>query len=287
MIGMPARMIELNHAGLRLALRPDLGGCIAGLWHNALPVLRSTEPAALIGPRQSACFAMLPYSNRLGLRRFEWQGKRWTTAANFDDSPHSLHGVAWQQAWRVLEQHETRASLGYAHSANTHWPFAFEARQDFELTPGRLTLRLTLRNTDAVSQPVGLGWHPYFPVRQSSALAIRVSTRWDSGADQLPQHKVDVSHIESAVQALDLDNCFEGWQEPALITDECLRLRLSSSLNRLVIFTPPDHDFFCIEPVSHVNNAIQHADPLGQGLCELLPDQTLQAWMTLDIENLR
>jgi aldose 1-epimerase len=39
--------VELSAGALRLALRPDLGGVIAGLWHGGLPVLRSTEPLAL------------------------------------------------------------------------------------------------------------------------------------------------------------------------------------------------------------------------------------------------
>ena len=41
--------LELRAGPLRLALRPDLGGCIAGLWHRHLPVLRCTEPGELDG----------------------------------------------------------------------------------------------------------------------------------------------------------------------------------------------------------------------------------------------
>ena len=37
---------ELHAGALRLALRPDLGGTVAGFWHRETPILRSTEPAA-------------------------------------------------------------------------------------------------------------------------------------------------------------------------------------------------------------------------------------------------
>ena len=85
--------VELRSGALRLALRPDLGGSVAGLWHHHVPVLRSTEPHVLERPRLGACFPLVPYSNRLGYRRFRWKGKDFSTEPNFDDSPHSLHGV--------------------------------------------------------------------------------------------------------------------------------------------------------------------------------------------------
>ncbi len=61
---------ELHAGALRLAVRPDLGGSVAGLWHGETPILRSTEPARLERSRQSAMYPLLPYSNRLGYRRF-------------------------------------------------------------------------------------------------------------------------------------------------------------------------------------------------------------------------
>ena len=53
----PARTdAELHVGDLRLVLRPDLGGCIAGLWRSGEPVLRSTEPAALQSVHDAAVF---------------------------------------------------------------------------------------------------------------------------------------------------------------------------------------------------------------------------------------
>ena len=60
MPGSAKPSFELHAGALRLALRPDLGGCVAGLWHRDTPILRSAEPADLAAPRSSACFALLP-----------------------------------------------------------------------------------------------------------------------------------------------------------------------------------------------------------------------------------
>ena len=65
--------------------------------------------------------------------------------------------------------------------------------------------------------------------------------------------------------------------------DEKLSLRLSSSLRWLVVFTPTMRDYFCVEPVSHVSNAIHMADPLAHGLLSLAPGESAEAWMKLEV----
>jgi aldose 1-epimerase len=268
---------------LRLALRPDLGGAIAGLWRGATPVLRSTEPADLSAPRASACYPLVPYSNRLGHRRFQWQGQDHSTAANFADSPHSLHGVAWQRPWAVVSCGAAQAELAYRHTADAHWPYAFEVRQRFVLTPGGLTVHLRITNEADQPQPVGLGWHPYVAQRAGAQVQIDVSERWENDASGLPTHRVPQPGISGAVADLDFDNCFAGWQGVARLADEQMSLRLSSSLPYLVVFTPKDRAFYCVEPVSHVSNAIQMADPAANGLRTLAPGAAFGASMQIDI----
>ncbi len=280
---MSTHSFELHAGALRLALRPDLGGCVAGLWRDGLPVLRSTEAADLTASRQSGCYPLVPYSNRLGYRRFKWLGKDHGTAANFDDSPHSVHGVAWQRPWQVLSSTATDAEIGYLHAPDDGWPFGFDVRQRFVLEPTALTLHVSLRNRAGHPQPVGLGWHPYFPKRQRSRLHVELTDRWESDATGLPTRRVPQPGIDGDVAHLAFDHCFEGWRGGARIRDEKLSLKLSSSLPYLVVFTPAAQDYFCVEPVSHVSNAIHMADPLAHGLRSVAAGETIDAWMKLEV----
>jgi len=277
--------LELRAGDLRLALRPDLGGAIAGLWLGDVPVLRSSEAADLASSRQSGCYPLAPYSNRLGYRRFRWQGQDHTTAPNFDDNPHSVHGVAWQRPWSVVTSSTTEAELTCTHTPDADWPFAFTARQRFVLTPEALEVHLAFTNQEAKPQPVGLGWHPYFPKRPRSRLHIELTERWDNDASGLPTRHVPQPGIDGDVAHLAFDNCFEGWRGPARIRDEKLSLRLSSSLPYLVVFTPDNKPYYCVEPVSHVSNAIHMADPAAHGLRAVAPGATFDAWMKLEIEH--
>ena len=274
---------ELHAGALRLAFRPDLGGAVAGLWHRETPILRSTEPAALDGARASAMYPLLPYSNRLGYRRFRWKGRDYTTRANVDDSPHSLHGLGWQRPWRIVSSSAIELVLGLEHDGDADWPFAFEARQYFTLAPESFSARLQFTNTGTVEQPAGLGFHPYFVKRARSRLHVEAAARWESDATKLPTRKVAQPGIDAALSHLDYDHCFEGWRGRARIRDERFSLQLVSELPYLVVYTPPQRDYFCVEPVSHLSNAIHMAEPAAHGLVALAPGETLEAAMRLDI----
>lgn len=283
MTGSAKPSFELHAGALRLALRPDLGGCVAGLWHRDTPILRSTEPDRLTASRASACYPLVPYSNRLGYRKFRWKGHDYTTQPNFDTSPHSLHGVGWRRPWEIVSSSVLEVVLRLKHAGDADWPFAFEATQYFTLTPQSVRVEMVFSNTAEIAQPAGLGWHPYFTKRARSRLHIEVSDRWDCDATQLPVRKVAQPGIDSDVSHLAFDNCFEGWTGPARIRDEKFSLQLRSSSNRLVVFTPQDRDYFCVEPVSHVSNAIHMADPAAHGLRSVAPDESVEASMTLEV----
>ena len=206
-----AHSFELHAGALRLALRPDLGGCIAGLWHRETPILRSVEPVELATAWPSGCYPLVPYSNRIGYARFRWKGHDFTTRPNFGESPHSIHGVGWMRPWERVSSSAVEVVLRYRHAADADWPFAFEATQYFNLTPQSLHVEMVVTNLAEVAQPVGLGWHPYFPKRARSRLHIELAERWDGDATGLPVRKVAQPGIDAGVAHLAFDNCFDGW----------------------------------------------------------------------------
>ena len=92
-------------------------------------------------------------------------------------------------------------------------------------------------------------------------------------------------YIDADIAHLAFDHCFEGWSGLARVRDEKLALRVTSSLPYLVVFTPELKDYFCVEPVSHVSNAIHMSDPAAHGLRAVEPNATFDAWMKLEIAH--
>jgi aldose 1-epimerase len=281
-------MVELRAGALRCEIAPGLGGSIAGLWFGDEPVLRSTPADALTSSRLAGCYPLVPFSNRVAQAKIEWQGTLYPLVRNAGDEPHAIHGIGWQRPWEVLEQAPDMAMLSYEHRPDAAWPFAFDASQTFSLRGNALECSLALTNQSPQPAPAGLGWHPYFPKRPGGHIRFHATGRWEMGPDKLPTDLRPCAGMDADVASLDVDHCHEGWDGVAQLDDDRLKVRVRSGLTRLVVFTNASRPYVAIEPVSHVNNAINLAaagarsDTLG--LRTLAPGESMIAQMTIEVE---
>lgn len=90
-------MVQLQAGSLVCELEPRLGGCIAGLWHGGVPVLRSTPARQLASARQSGSYPLVPFSNRIAQASLQWRGTQHPLVLNNAPEPHAIHGVGWQR----------------------------------------------------------------------------------------------------------------------------------------------------------------------------------------------
>jgi len=274
-MNMSPSVVELQKAAWRLRVDPAMGGSVMGLWLGATPVLRPA-PDGASHAGQSAAYPLVPYSNRIGQGQMAWHGRTYTVRNGFNAEPHALHGVGFMRAWTVVEHSADTLLLRLNHQPDAFWPFAFEAEQRFELQGDGLCFTLSARNTDSQPQPMGLGWHPYFVRRPDSALDLPVHTQWLAGDDLLPRESTAVEGLHGAVADMRLDHCFEGASCVAGLSDPEITVSLEADSGYWVVYTPTDSAYFCVEPVTHLNNAVQQTDPLQHGLVELLPGDTLR-----------
>ena len=273
----------------RCNIVPDLGACIAGLWFEDIPVLRSPGANGLASARQSGSYPLVPFSNRIGHATLSWNGTHHPLVKNFGDEPHAIHGVGWQRPWEVLDADERFALLSYQHKPDGSWPFSFDTSQAFRLSDDELVMTLSITNQSAAAAPVGLGWHPYFVKRPGSHVAFKAAGRWEMDALKLPTHRIASSGLDADCTSLDVDHCYDGWSGQLDLRDDRLHTRISSNLERLVVFTNPAQDCIAIEPVSHVNNAISLmtrgvADADALGLCVLQPGESMSCEMSIQVE---
>ena len=282
--------LTLRCADLQCDIKPELGGCIAGLWLAGIPVLRSTPAHDLHSVRQAGSYPLIPFSNRVGQATLQWQGTDHPLVQNLAPDPHAIHGVGWERPWAVLETTDTFALLSYEHKADAAWPFDFDSSQAFKLEAHALELSLSITNQSTIAVPVGLGWHPFFVKRPDSRVQFDATGRWEMGGDKLPTHRAHSEGLDTACATLDIDHCFDGWAGTVLLRDNVLNIRVRSSLSRLVVYSTPDSDSIAIEPVSHVNDAVNRMTQTGAsaqdlGVCILQPGQTLSSAMRIEVEH--
>ena len=284
-----ATILNLVSGKLKCDVRPDLGGCIAGLWWDGIPVLRSTPAHLLDTVRKAGSYPLVPFSNRVGHAKLVWAGTSHPLIQNNAAEPHAIHGVGWQRPWEVLEDSEQFAMLSYEHKPDSSWPFAFDCSQAFRLADRELVMTLSLTNQASTPAPAGLGWHPYFVKRASSHIRFDAGARWEMSGDKLPTHRVESTGLDADCNSLDVDHCYEEWRGAATLQDALLKVRVTSKLSRLVVCTSAERDFVAIEPVSHVNNAINLVGHQGLsaeslGLKVLEPGESMSAEMSIQME---
>jgi aldose 1-epimerase len=237
-----------------------------------------------------AAFPLFPFAGRITHGRFEFDGIRVTLPANFPPEPHAIHGQAWQAPWRVDDATSTRTLLSYEHPGDP-WPWRYRAEQHFELDGRGLSLGLSLKNLGSSPMPAGLGWHPYFPARDAT-LTADVTARWVFDPVTLTASPGDLRgagnlRASRTVANLALDDIFQAGSRGARLTWPHGRVTLTASevFGLLVVYTPPARQFFCVEPISHVPNAVNSPMPRDDtGLRILQPGATLSGVIRLGVE---
>ncbi len=278
--------IELHNEFLSAHILPGIGGGLARLDANIggapVPVLRPFDDReAVPRPNQLACFALLPWSNRIA-GGFTCDGRSYTIAPNRDGDPYPIHGEGWLLPWQVARQSAAHLALQLDRSAGV--PFSYQATMDYTLDGATLQITLEVTNTGSCSLPFGLGLHPWMPRSLGVTLRATAAEVWLSGADKLPATAAPIPSAwrfdqARALPATAIDNVFEGWDGVADIAwpDRGLKLRIESDAAYYILYAPEGADFFCFEPVDHRINAHNGAGgAVRHGLSLLEPGRTLR-----------
>jgi aldose 1-epimerase len=237
----------------------------------------------------------VPFAGRIHQGRFTWGRESVALPANLAPEPHAIHGQGWQRPWEVLAAGASYARLRLDHAA-AEWPWRYRAEQHFQLGADGLALSLSLRNLDTRPMPGGIGWHPYFP-RADARLTADVDALWtyddhlQPTAGALPP-ALDLRRGRPLAE-LEADEVFRAGGGGARIGWPDGTLSLSTGglgggspgrglLGQLVVYAPAGQNFFCVEPISHVPNAVNADLPADlTGLRPLAPGASISARILL------
>lgn len=285
--------LTLTSDSLELGLAPATGGAITHLDFlegGRTPVLRPS-PTPLDAIIEAACFPLVPFVNRIRGGSFSFRGREVHLSPNLAGDPSPLHGQGWTSPWSVESASRSQAVLAFEHSPG-EWPWAYQARQDFDLDDAALTVRLTCRNTSGEDMPCGLGLHPYFNCGGQTRIQTLVEDVWSVDEKVLPIAREPAtgrySITDDPVCGRGLDNGYNGWSGRAMLTDPAwpFELELSSPAARFFqVYSPTSGGFFVAEPVIHANAALNEPeeDWPSLGIQILTPGQEMQVEMRLEV----
>lgn len=282
---MTTETVELETENNRLQVSPELGGGITAWdWKTTqgwTPMLRAWDRKT--SDRYTlACFALVPWSNRITGGGFEHEGAFHPIKPNREGEPYPIHGDGWLQRWHVAKHDKDTLMLALESHCFDGNPYEYSATQTFTLLPDGLEIDLSVKHLGNHSLPYGLGLHPYFPCNDATRLRSKATGVWLSGKDEIP-----VEHTENLPPTYDynqpaalagplIDNCFTGWDGKAEIDypDRGLKLTMTmeNSPGYSLMYRPPEYDYFCLEPITHPIDAFHM--PGQPGLVNLSKGQT-------------
>lgn len=281
-------VVVLRHGPMDCVLAPGCGGAIAA-WtvqsaDGPIDLFRPATTAALAGrfAPDMGCFPLIPFSNRIAGGRFTFQG-RLVEMPMDPGSQHRIHGHGWAVPWTVDGRTDQAARLTYRHDADA-WPWSYGAAQTIALDEDGLAVTLDLINLSETDMPAGMGLHPYFPKPPGTRVKAKLGGYWDSDATILPKTRHALPPAWNfpqgvAMDGLVLDNGFTGWDGTATLAWPSLGLSMSliadGPFGHLVIYAPKGEDCLCLEPVSHMTDAVNRPHEPDAGVIALPPGERL------------
>ncbi len=287
--------LTLENERFRLGIVPDLGAGVRtfevrarGEWCDVWR--RGPESPAHFN--ELGNYILAPWCNRIDGAQFEFDEKVRVLRPNWPDGT-AIHGDVHHRAWRLTDRSPVSARCEVlVDTRDRNWPWPFAAAARYELGERELMIGLTLTNLGGSPMPAGMGLHPFWMKSLGGADERALVTMPVSG--RYPCERVMAvgpSVVEGLCERLaqgteideELDDVFSGFTGAEIdwkASGVKVRMTAHRELAHSVIFNEKDKDWFCLEPVSMVNNAfaLRKLVP-GTGVRVVKPGETIEWWV--------
>jgi aldose 1-epimerase len=306
-------VITLQSTALRLSILPSLGGGITNfeavhpdmgdvpLWRPA-----STNPTSF---NSLASYSLVPWSNRIDRGVLGFAGKTHQLRTDWPDGT-AIHGDAKHRPWHVLDRSPISVHLttGSITQSDRNFPWPYEATIRYELRGNTLLTRLGVINRSAEPFPAGLGFHPFWfrqlagargNLGEQARVTLDVKGRYPCERIMAcaPAKEDDVTRqlrSGSTLESLDLDDVFSGFSGKASIqwpgSGLVARYECSPEFSHAVLYSPstgPVAPYFCLEPVTMVNNgfALRESGWVDTGVAVVEPGRAFEGVWSVTIDG--
>lgn len=195
------------------------------------------------------------------------------------------HGFARNLPWEVREVRDDAPAvvLGLSSSDETlaQYPFDFALSFTFSLRGRCLRIDQRVENQSAEPMPFGLGFHPYFLVRDKAA--ARVETRATRAFDNVTKTEKPFAGFDFSAGEVDLHLVDHGSAASALDLGDGARIEVRGTEEfwRWVIWTLPGKDFVCLEPWTAAGDALN----TGERILRLSPGAVHDAFVEIALSD--
>jgi aldose 1-epimerase len=238
-------------------------------------------------PSLSGIPFLAPWANRLDEQAFYANGKKYAFDMELGNvrGAHPIHGfLSYVSEWQVVEAKADAASAWVTSRLEVfrqpawmaQFPFAHTIEMTHRLQNGALEIATRIQNLSAEAMPVAVGFHPYFQLtdspRDAWTISVGARTEWVLSPDKIPtgQTRPITARFPNpgaaALKDHDLDHVFGDLVRAsgrAVVSvkgkAQTLDVVLGENYRAVVLYSPKDRDFICIEPMAGITDALNLA----------------------------
>jgi aldose 1-epimerase len=144
----------------------------------------------------------MPWPNRVGDGRFEWDGAVLQTPLSEPEHHNAIHGLVRWASWMVTDETSDQVTLAHRLYPQEGWPWILDLTITYALSDAGLHVRFTVLNQPggAGRCPIGAGWHPYLyafgALVDDAVLTLPAETAYLADERGLPQGSRPVERSE-------------------------------------------------------------------------------------------
>jgi aldose 1-epimerase len=284
---------RLSAGDLEAAFLPARGMLGASLKHRGVELLRRVDDLEGAAAKGSTAGIPLlyPWANRLDGDHYAAAGKTVeldpaSPLLHRDDKGLPIHGVPWALlSWDVTSSTSRRlsASLDWRREdLLAVFPYPHALEMEACLSPGDLTIAVTLSAGEEGPVPVSFGFHPYFGLagapRATWRLELPAMQRLRLDGRGIPDGGADgFAAVGAALGSRAWDDGFALRSEKAAFSisagDTRISVELLEGFRFAQVYAPPAQDLVALEPMTAPTNALVS----GRGLTIVEPGQRHRA----------
>ncbi len=285
---------------------PDLGGslhqiCLSGraALHPLLWAVKDAEELYSDGIAQYRGALLAPFADRIEKGRYVFEGVVYNLPCNEANSQNALHGFVNTKQFDALqaETNDQQASVTLCFEYNgalTGFPFPFNLTVRYVLTATGFSCHTWVQNKGSKNMPIGLGWHPYFRVREDlSQYQLKIPANAFFVIDEAYINTGIAATFDDAAKFLELEDhfFFNAYRLNQTNDSATTILRDKKALIDITV-TSTGFPFlqlygvagkgFAIEPLTCIGNAFNN----GIGLNVLAPGEFLETSFNVSVKDI-
>lgn len=214
-----------------------------------------------------------PWVNRLREEKIIWKeeynwDKKDTHIIRYQNGL-PIHGLLLKSSRWTYEKNENQILGTYIFNSKEElniFPFEHKIQMKYELNKinsnCEINVQFKIENLSSKEMPVVSGFHPYFSTigynKKDIKIVIPPSMYWENDSSKIPtgklKNKKEILHIQH------LDHVFTDFNNQTfslIFPDYSIEIIPEKDMDQMVVFSPEDKDFICIEPMTAPTNAFE------------------------------